>query len=56
MIDSIVTGLGFTAALVVVGAAREAIAYGLPLALLPPGAFLIAGLLLGAKNMLPTRA
>ena len=55
-IDSIVTGLGFTAALVVVGAAREVIAYGLPLALLPPGAFLIAGLLLGAKNMLTTRA
>lgn len=50
LIDSIVTGLGFAAALLAVGATREAVAYGLPLALLPPGAFLIAGLLLAAKN------
>ncbi len=55
LIDSVVTGLGFGAALLAVGATREVIAYGLPLAVLPPGAFLIAGLLLAVKNLLESR-
>lgn len=55
LIDSVITSFGFAAALLVVGATREVIAYGLPLALLPSGAFLIAGLLLAAKNVLAAR-
>jgi electron transport complex protein RnfE len=56
LVDSVVTGLGFAAALLLVGATREAVAYGLPLAALPPGAFLTAGLMLAAKNLLTRRA
>jgi electron transport complex protein RnfE len=56
LIDSVITGLGFVAALLVVGATREVIAFGLPVALLPPGAFLVAGLVLAAKNLRVSRA
>jgi electron transport complex protein RnfE len=50
LIDSVTTGLGFALALLVLGATRELVGLGLPLAALPPGAFLIAGLLIALKN------
>jgi Na+-translocating ferredoxin:NAD+ oxidoreductase RnfE subunit len=40
----------------VVGAVRQGAAYGLPLAALPPGAFLTVALLLAAKNAVAARA
>ena len=56
LIDSVATGVGFVMVLVLVGATRQGVAYGLPLAALPPGAFLIAALLLAAKNAWASRA
>jgi len=56
LIDSVVTGAGFVTALLLVGATRQGVSYGLPLASLPPGAFLIAALLLAAKNAWASRA
>jgi electron transport complex protein RnfE len=50
LVDSVVTGAGFVTALLLVGGTRQAVSYGLPLASLPPGAFLTAALLLAAKN------
>jgi Na+-translocating ferredoxin:NAD+ oxidoreductase subunit E len=55
-IDSVATGVGFVMVLVLVGATRQGVAFGLPLAALPPGAFLIAALLLAAKNAWASRA
>jgi electron transport complex protein RnfE len=56
LVDSVVTGVGFVAVLLLVGATRQGVAYGLPLAALPPGAFLTAALLLAAKNAFASRA
>ena len=52
---SAVTGFGFVAVLLLVGAVRQGAAYGLPLAALPPGAFLTVALLLAAKNAVAAR-
>ncbi len=48
--DALGTAAGFAAAILVLGGVREAIAVGFPLAALPPGAFMIAGLLLAGAN------
>ena len=55
-LDSITTAAGFGIVLLIVGATREIVGQGLPLAVLAPGAFLIAGLLLAAANALGRRS
>jgi len=55
LLDSITTGAGFAALLLIVGATREIVGQGLLLAVLPPGAFLIAGGLLAAAQALVRR-
>jgi len=55
LLATAVTGFGFVAVLLLVGAVRQGAAYGLPLAALPPGAFLTVALLLGAKNAVAAR-
>ena len=51
VLDALGTSAGFAAAILTLGAVREAIALGFPLAALPPGAFVIAGLLLAFANV-----
>ena len=51
LLDACGAAAGFAAAILVLGAAREVLAIGFPLAALPPGAFLVAGLLLALTNM-----
>ena len=46
LLDALGTSAGFAAAIVVLGAARELLALGFPLAAMPAGAFLVAGVLL----------
>ena len=48
--DAVAASIGFGIAILALGATRELIATGFPLAALPPGAFVIAGLLLAAIN------
>ena len=50
LLDALGTACGFAGVILAVGAVREFIALGFPLAALPPGAFLVAGLLLGAAR------
>ena len=56
LVDAAGTATGFAAAILVLGGVRETIALGFPLAALPPGAFLIAGLLLAAANFVKAKA
>lgn len=51
MLDACGAAAGFAAAILALGAAREVLAIGFPLAALPPGAFLVAGLLLALANI-----
>lgn len=51
LLDACGAAVGFAAAILALGAAREVLAIGFPLAALPPGAFLVAGLLLALTNM-----
>ncbi|MDH3643265.1 MAG: electron transport complex subunit RsxE [Gammaproteobacteria bacterium] len=51
-VDAAGTAAGFAIALLVMGATRDVIGRGLLLASLPPGAFIIAGLLLGSATAL----
>ena len=51
LVDALGTSAGFAAAILILGAAREALTLGFPLAALPPGAFLVAGLLLAGVNV-----
>ena len=51
LLDACGAAAGFAAAILVLGAAREVLAIGFPLAALPPGAFLVAGLLLALANI-----
>lgn len=51
LLDACGAAAGFAAAILVLGAAREVLAIGFPLAALPPGAFLVAGLLLALTNI-----
>ena len=46
LLDALGTSAGFAAAILVLGAVREFVALGFPLAAMPAGAFLIAGVLL----------
>lgn len=48
--DAVAASIGFGIAILALGATRELVATGFPLAALPPGAFVIAGLLLAAIN------
>lgn len=48
--DAAAASVGFGIAILALGATRELVAAGFPLAALPPGAFVIAGLLLAAVN------
>lgn len=48
--DALGMGLGFTGALVLVAAVRELVGWGVLLAVLPPGGFIILGVLLAAMN------
>ena len=54
-VDALGTSAGFAAAILILGAAREALTVGFPLAALPPGAFLVAGLLLAGVNVVGAR-
>ena len=51
LLDALGTSAGFAAAILALGATREFIALGFPLAALPPGAFIVAGLLLALVNV-----
>lgn len=51
LLDACGAAVGFAAAILALGAAREILAIGFPLAALPPGAFLVAGLLLALTNL-----
>ena len=55
VLDALGTSAGFAAAILTLGTVREAIALGFPLAALPPGAFVIAGLLLAFANVIGKR-
>lgn len=46
LLDALGTSAGFAAAILVLGATRELLAIGFPLAAMPAGAFLVAGMLL----------
>ena len=51
LLDACGAAAGFAAAILALGAVREVLAIGFPLAALPPGAFLVAGLLLALTNI-----
>ena len=51
LLDACGAAVGFAAAILALGTAREVLAIGFPLAALPPGAFLVAGLLLALTNL-----
>ena len=55
LLDALGTAAGFATAILILGAAREALTLGFPLAALPPGAFLVAGLLLAGVNVVGPR-
>ena len=46
LLDALGASAGFALAILALGAVRELVAWGFPLAAMPPGAFLIGGLLL----------
>ena len=50
LIDGVAMGLGFGLVLLALGAVRELLGHGLLLALLPPGAFILLGLMLALRN------
>ena len=54
LVDALGTAAGFAVALLALGATREFVAMGMPLAALPPGAFLVAGLLFGGVRAIGT--
>ena len=56
LLDAVAASAGFALAILSLGAVRELIALGFPLAALPPGAFVIAGLLLAAINAVGLRS
>ena len=51
LLDAAGAAAGFAVALLALGTVRELLAVGFPLAALPPGAFLVAGLLLALTNV-----
>jgi electron transport complex protein RnfE len=50
LLDGLAMGLGFGLVLLALGVAREILGRGLLLALLPPGAFILLGLMLAIRN------
>lgn len=55
-LDGLYQGIGFTIALLLLGATRELLGHGgFLLALLPPGAFILMGLFIAAKNWIQSR-
>ncbi len=50
LLDGAAMGIGFGLVLVSLGALREFLGHGLLLALLPPGAFILLGLMLALRN------
>lgn len=55
LLDALGTAAGFAAAIVVLGATRQLIALGFPLAAMPAGAFLVAGMLLALVRTISQR-
>ena len=55
-LDALGTSAGFALAILILGAVREALALVFPLAAQPPGAFIVAGLLLALVNVASSRA
>ena len=51
-IDAVSTSLGFALALITLGGIREMVGNVVPLATLPPGSFIVAGLLLASGNLI----
>ena len=56
LLDALGTSAGFAAAILVLGATRELLAMGFPLAAMPAGAFLVAGMLLALVRAFEERA
>ena len=56
LVDALGASAGFAVAILALGAAREVIAFGFPLAALAPGAFIVAGLLLALTNVVKPNA
>ena len=56
LLDALGTSAGFAAAILVLGATRELLAVGFPLAAMPAGAFLVAGMLLALVRVVEERA
>ena len=52
LVDAIATSLGFALALITMGGIREILGYFVPLASLPAGSFIVAGILLASGNYL----
>ena len=52
LFDAIATSLGFALALITLGGIREILGYFVPLASLPAGSFIVAGILLASGNYL----
>lgn len=52
LVDAIATSLGFALALITLGGIREILGYFVPLASLPAGSFIVAGILLASGNYL----
>jgi electron transport complex protein RnfE len=50
LLDGAAMGLGFGLVLLALGAVRELLGHGLLIALLPPGAFILLGLMLALRN------
>lgn len=55
LLDAIGTAAGFAAAILALGAIRQFVALGFPLAAMPAGAFVIAGLLLALTRLRTAR-
>lgn len=56
LLDALGTSAGFAAAILVLGATRELLAVGFPLAAMPAGAFLVAGMLLALVRVVEEHA
>ena len=56
LLEALGTSAGFAAAILVLGATRELLAIGFPLAAMPAGAFLVAGMLLALVRAVEERA
>ena len=55
LLDALGTAAGFATAIVVLGATRQLVATGFPLAAMPAGAFLVAGMLLALARAIGQR-